>query len=361
MSMERIVDDTIDESLTWAERSIPGRRELWANAKRNWKNYKDIEGPLKNLEAGEMGNQFVRPTDAITGAAGVASGGLTGGAKYYLGSVLRHQYGGQANYQLLKRVNGYLEGRDLDIGKAVDSFFTKLKPSSTISVTIPEVPETVAPGALAGLEDLIPERHGNKAAYIEKLNESLAAISANPENTADILSRYTPELGKASPEVANHFRVKLLEAASYLQQHIPRSDEPLNPFGPSKFTPTDQAVSAFERRLKVALNPYSVVSDLGQGGLSPEAVQTLKELYPFFYQKLSASILEKAAEKKGSIPFSVRMQLSMLLGGHTDPVMRPDRVSVLQQSFSLQEQQPAAKKVNFSNDLSTPVGKISSK
>ncbi len=324
--IERLVDETIDDSLDWAERSYPDQAAIWRDAKLEYRGYSDLIKPLKNRMDSEMGNQLVRPSNIGFAAAGAAAGGGPGMILGYALNEARQTYGAKAATLILGKVNSLINSRNNVISKGVNRYFD----------LIGKVPDGVRPVALGEVTRSLDEKQSRSLEDVRELSRTLAEdISANP----DRLSSAVEDIAGVDDALSSTVQQRLIAAAEHLRQHVPKPNRVGSPFLEEIYAPSDKEVASFERRLAVALDPHVVIGDLQNGTLSTESIDTLKQLYPHFHRQLSQTIVDTAATRKKKLSFEQRVQLSYILGTEFDEVLKPENVALFQKNFAVSQQE----------------------
>jgi len=333
--IERTLDNSIDESLEFAERSFPAKRAAWLEAKRNYRNYKALLEPLNNKIATELGNQLVRPSDLAMGIMGAAAGGGPGAAKAYLFNVMRHEFGAQITSKLLSGVNGAIQNRDKLIAKGVDAFYKGLDATPQNIKNIPARALPASAGALGRyISELFDEDEPDKQKAVEKLSQVITESTSNPAVSTNALSSATEGLDGVHPSLSSVVNQRITTALQYLSTQIPQNETPGTPFKATPVRFSDDQISGFERKLAAAMDPYSILEDLRQGTLHEDSVAAVKDMYPAFFNKLTESIMSKAVEKQRNLTFAQRSQLALILGDAIDPVLSPDFIQTLQGNYN---------------------------
>lgn len=119
-------------------------------------------------------------------------------------------------------------------------------------------------------------------------------------------------------------------------------------------------------RLAVASSPIeTTMKALGDGTLTGEMVDTLKELYPKTYDELVVKVTQELADPKKNIEYDDKVQLSLLLGVPMDPTMEPAFIGRMQGMYRKQpgqlepggEPMNAGKRINTGNLMQAEPGK----
>lgn len=180
------------------------------------------------------------------------------------------------------------------------------------------------------------------------VDKRVKEFSENPdlaENVGGHMGHYLPNHDIAIKGAAAN-------AAGYLNSIRP-SENKNAPLDKNRI-PSSVEKSKYQRALKIANQPLTVLSLLKQGRLSPEDVNHLDNLYPGFANQMRSRVFEEMTnhQAKGNrIPYPTRIGLSHLLQQPLDSSITPQSVqmnqSVLSQSGASRAQgAPAAARVS---------------
>lgn len=348
--MERIVDQTIDDSLEKASSNLTA---AWRTAKSDYRNYKDLLMPFKNQFATEVGNKLIGPSDMAAGIIGATQGGAKGALFGWILNEARQRYAAKAASTVLSGINRSLQSRDELITKRVSDFLKKA----------PKVPSgTRAKSISSGLEFFDSKR--DKAEQIEELSQRLDSLAVSPDRLMNELSAATEDITEADAGVGAQLQSQSVRAIEYLRTHIPRNQSPSNPFEKSRFRPSSREVASFEKRLKAALDPYSVLDDLQKGKLARESVETLQAVYPYFHSRVSEELVSQASERKRELSFDERLRLSLLLGMPIEASARTENVTYYQSLYGQEtqaERQGTGKDINIAENSLTTTQRIAAR
>jgi hypothetical protein len=186
---------------------------------------------------------------------------------------------------------------------------------------------------------------------IKKLDEQVKSLGEDANGMADLtshISEYLPAHGMAmSTAIGN--------AVQYLNSLRP-SEQPTMPLN-SKPVISKQQQAGYERALSIAQQPLMVLQHIKDGTLKSSDIQTLKTIYPDFYNKLSQHIMSGMADGMNDempIPYATRTQLGMFLGQPLDSTMTPQGIMGAQPVPKPPPQQQAQK---MSRKGTTTLGK----
>jgi hypothetical protein len=175
---------------------------------------------------------------------------------------------------------------------------------------------------------------------IKEISQHLAAA----EDPAKHIGSTVDMLSNGAPQIAEQYKAQNQAVLDYLKQNVPTDPNPPAGFGAPKWTPSKAEVKDFRDKVSIINNPLDVVDLLASGRLNQNHMQALKAAYPAVYSRIVAEITSAAGHKK--VPYSKRMQISMLIGQPLDPSL--NIVGELQKTFadsSTQESGPKPAKL----------------
>lgn len=161
----------------------------------------------------------------------------------------------------------------------------------------------------------------------------LTTLAGSPDHMVEHLTGITSQLTGASSTLAAHVGDKIMQAASYLHEMMPKPPDAANPLLREAWAPSRSEVDKFGRRVRVAEDPRTIIHDLKAGVLTSEAVETVKALFPKWYQSVVEAIVSKLSEAPATFSYRNRAQLSLLLGEPLDASMRPGFMGAMQQQW----------------------------
>ena len=200
----------------------------------------------------------------------------------------------------------------------------------------------------------------------ESLKNHIREIQDHPGKMLNIAGN----IGDQMPLHAAVIGAKAATAYNYLQSIKPMASQ-TSPLGPV-LPPSKMESAHYERQLKIAQNPLSVVSKIKDGTLQPHDLNTMSTLYPKLMQKIKDKATEELAEAKQKgekISYKKRQGLSLLFGQSIDGTMTPQIMQTIMKANApsqAPQQQGGAKKasgveldqINKTNDmLETPLQK----
>lgn len=186
------------------------------------------------------------------------------------------------------------------------------------------------------------------AAFDEKV-EQVLGFTSSPEQATERVSSRTERIAEAAPNVHGHMASAVQRAAAFLRARIPPAAVPAPSIIPNlpRPRPSDTEIAQFMRYVRAVEDPRTVLEDLGDGQLTPEAVEALREVYPRMYGDLVQTVMEQLSETRGTVTYETRIRLGLLLGAPTDPSLDPGFVARMQQSAPAPAQPPPQAATRF--------------
>jgi hypothetical protein len=329
----------------------------------------------ENRVQGNAANRFVSPSDYGFGAAvGVMQGDpVTGlfsaGAHKFVrerGNAFAANMAHRASkLQAIKAASQAVTKR---VDTAVTSLLSKARRGAALSA-IPPVTVNALSGASFMPKSAAAEAPKDRKEAAKLRSRELAELIADPQRLADRVAVALSDVDKAAPGVSGQAALTATKALQFLANVAPKNAQSTNTLQPllDDWKPTDQEVSRFERHVRAAFDPLSVLDDLEKGVLTKEAADTLRELYPQLHQVIATKIAGKLAESKERLPYVDRVNLSLLLGAPVDDSMRPDFISRTQQMWARKpsegggQRAPATSSVNLASNMRSPTQRLEEK
>ncbi len=313
---------------------------------------------LDDRISSEAGNKYLGLTDIITGA-GIGAVNPLLGAATVVGKKVAEKYGNQ----VLANIDGllFVEKAMKRIANAVDEIPKKMDKFIDKSHARPSV-KTTSVGAISRMLENA-DTTLDKIAAFEDLSTKIAEVNSNPAMATERISQATRPLAETgAANTADQVSVKSALISKYLLDHMPKPLTPPSPFKKIKWTPTDAEISKFERRVHALQDPLSIVDDLTNGTLTPEAVDAVKTVYPKLFQKIQAKVYDYFMNgDPKNVNYNDRIKLSLLLEMPLDNDLKPENIRLLQETF-IKPDQEAQLRNGASVDMpsmQTDVGRVS--
>lgn len=162
----------------------------------------------------------------------------------------------------------------------------------------------------------------------------LTALVSSPEAVIERASELTRSMTQHMPETATFAAQKIMQAAQFLYDKMPKPTDATNPVVKDAWQPPMAEMARFARYVRAANDPKTVIADLRAGRLSKEGVEVLRELYPKLYGSLAGKMISKLSEQPAHLDHQSKLQLSRFLGAPIDGALRADRTRILQQQWA---------------------------
>lgn len=351
--VERIINDELESKAEKLGAQVLDP-ESFANYKRSKEIYADliaVSDESADRAVALQGNRMVSLSDTISGAAGfagsmgtgagAAESALQGGAVSMVHKFVRERGSSVAAVMLDKASRlGAMQRMSMAVDKRISKGVSKLVSGYTSREGRSALPMASVAGILStGVANRKGKPKSAGAAAIERVEE-LDRLAADPEQLTDRIASALSGVEGAAPNTSAQLGMLAAKSAQYLHSKAPKIAPSPNSLQPlmAKRDMSPAEISRFSRHVAAATDPLGVIDDLHRGTLTPEAVETLRELYPMIHEKLSAAIALGVAEMPTRLDYSDRVQLSLLLGRPVDDSMRPEYIAWAQDVW---KQQPA--------------------
>lgn len=155
----------------------------------------------------------------------------------------------------------------------------------------------------------------SKEKQYKKATDLITANAANPGSLVNKLAPTVALMSKSDPKLATAYLNHTLNTASYLYASLPKNPNSPQPFSNKEWQPTTKQKQEFIDKLAIVNHPQSIFNEVKNGRVSSASVDALKNVYPDYYQKLVAKVIEVSLDKKEPKPsYNTRLQLSKLTG-----------------------------------------------
>jgi hypothetical protein len=215
---------------------------------------------------------------------------------------------GFAERQLAKTNNQWLK----DVGAAVSALSTKVPAKAALTL--------------------------KSALDAKKSAREVQRLASDPMAMAAYSRQMTGQLQLAAPKAAQAAQDKLSETVQFLAQRAPANPNQGLAGLDDDWEPSDAQTASWSRYLAAAQEPSILLKEFANGSLAPETVETVKALYPNYYEKSVGAVAQYIAEKKPKVTYARRLQLSMLLQRPVEPALQPATMASLQGNYAQQQQ-----------------------
>lgn len=175
------------------------------------------------------------------------------------------------------------------------------------------------------------------SAHRDKLLKQVEEYKANPDKMVAMND------SNPIPEYSVAFSATAMRAMQYIASIQP-DNTPKNPLdSPLPFNAFQ--IADYERALDIAQKPLSIVHKMKNNTMVPKDIIALRSIYPSVYKNLSDKMMSQmvtAKAKKQTIPYGLRMQVSMFLGQPMDSSMTPMSIQSVQMAHGVGQSKAAA-------------------
>lgn len=261
---------------------------------------------------------------AVGGPVGAAIGGGVGFVNKFLqtdrGLLLRAQLGERFGATI--GANGALSNAQKYISGAAERFVHGRGELGQSARRLVEMGDATIADA--------PKKRSVRGQFTENY-EALSRVASDPANTAAEMAHHMTEVGHVSPELRDKVISKKIGVFMHLYMHAPK--DPLAPMmmnpHQSNWSPSNGDIDKFNRRVRAATKPLSLLHDLKSKSVTPEAVDTVRELYPKLFEKMQLELMTQIGQATKQLPYQETVQLGILFGVPTDPSLSPQILTAL--------------------------------
>lgn len=174
--------------------------------------------------------------------------------------------------------------------------------------------------------------------YLARMDELARATQPGAIRTA-----VRERVQTSDPVLQNEIVAAMERKLGFLQGKAPR--QMLLPTllkGDGEWRPSKVQLAIFGRYVQAAEDPASVLEDVAQGdGVSIEAAETLRSVYPSLYREAQMMLLDRAQTMEATLPYTRRLVLSALFEIPVDGTMSPSHIEFLRQGSPAAAPMPA--------------------
>ena len=253
------------------------------------------------------------------GKVGALMGGSMGlGGGHMMGAVL-----GDLGENVLKEIRPFMSYKFLQMRGSKDA----TNPSSVKALV--DYAKSVSKGhslvnksvnSLFNANQVLPPSKIPSESDRNKLDKYVTQARNNPA----ALQNVAPDLKDVLPTHMSSIALQAQQAATYLSSIKPHAVLGL-PFD-SKIPPSPAQMTEYNRQLDIAQQPLMALKYMKEGSLTPNDLNTIKNVHPQMYQQLSAKIMGELTNSKSPVPYKTRMSMSLFVGQPLDSTMTPQAI-----------------------------------
>jgi hypothetical protein len=125
----------------------------------------------------------------------------------------------------------------------------------------------------------------------------------------------------------------------YLAKHVPlKPVQSLLGRDSWRVSPSD--LEKFARRVRAANDPVTVLDDIRTGRITPEAAETLREVYPLLYQEAQTRLMQQAPKLREKLAHSAVVRLAVCFEAPLTSSLEPQNLRAIQAAGTLPAQPP---------------------
>lgn len=267
-----------------------------------------IKRPIRGLAGAAIGGYFGDTTGAILGTA--AAGVIN--PRFVLKNIARLE---RASQQAAERAT-----------KATSAAIDALTSSKA-----------------KGIQKAVLLNYGNSLKERRKTFKERSAYTTAMANDPDQLAaEFENRFGETqhTPAVSGAMMAQFAKTAQFLDSKMPK--DPLAgrylSVNHSKWQPSDFQLSQYERYVRAAEDPISVIEDLSRGKVTPEAVEALKTLNPTMFKQLQQGVTDAIMSPEADPTYKQKLMIGTLLGIPADPTLTADFIGAMQATYQEQAQ-----------------------
>ena len=285
---------------------------------------------IRAIQAAEGGS------GKLSGTAGAVIGGMLGGpAGAAVGGTVGHVLGRPATLAMqaaqlravVAKQGARVSGIAADLVKPVEK---ALRPVASVSVR--SLPRAAARATVAAGVAAAATAKERDSQYREVANR-LIELQTNPQILQDtVISRLGDQMPDF-PQTSGEVTATTARAVSFLSEKLPaplQTQPGLTPMKPQTVAPAER--SRFMRYVEAAKDPDAVLAKVGDGSITDEHVEAVKNIYPAKFEFMRTAIIETIAGGKADAPYQVRLRLQKLFDAPVDPTTKPGFAEFIQAS-----------------------------
>lgn len=165
------------------------------------------------------------------------------------------------------------------------------------------------------------------------------AMAKDPEK---LLAEFENRFGdmQETPALSSAMMRQFAQTAQFLESKLPKdplAHQYLSGFH-SKWQPSDYQLAQYQRYVRAAEDPISVVEDLARGKATPEAIETLRTLNPIMFRQLQEGVTNAIMEPDANPSYKQKLMIGTLFDLPADPTLTANFIATMQSTYSDQAQ-----------------------
>lgn len=173
-------------------------------------------------------------------------------------------------------------------------------------------------------------KKASEDAHGQRVKEVLA-LANDPKALADRISNNIGDIGARHPGMVTSLTKVASNALNFLVSK--HQGPPPSAFLAPNWSPSRGEISKFNRYLDIVQDPQRALKQVAEGGIAPETMDTMRNVFPELLEDYRQEILQKLAEKP-DLSYGQRVQLAMFLGADIDGTMTAKSIQGAQMTYA---------------------------
>ncbi len=223
------------------------------------------------------------------------------------------------------------EGFQLELAKSLSGYIKRAKAAGKAGAGFAR--KAYVPASLSALENSFwgekKEKSNERYDAFNKRYRELTEFMSNPHRAMERLSKNLDGIHEAAPSVAEQMAIKGMQAANFLLSKAPQPLGRETLFG-KDWQPSDVDLAKWSRYIAAVQDPSELLRELDAGALTVETVEAVRAVYPRIYEQIVSQLAEEIPTLRDKLPYSDRVQLSVLFDLPVEETMDNDFVATMQ-------------------------------
>ncbi len=319
--------------------------------------HKYLRGGGNAVTAGSHPRGFAGKLASSTAGWMGFRGGSEAAQAVGVGGLGRFLVGKQARDGVRSMLNGG-SGLAASVGKAL----TRTEEATAQMLKgVSKVGKKAAPGAAAilnnarfGTFDSESDSKDSLQMAFKKRSDEIANLAANPMAAQQKAYEALSGVRAVHPLVADAMEMKVVEAAQFLYEKMPKDPGSMTSFGRSKWKPDESAIYQWAQYVKAIENPLGVAEDAAAGTVTVQGAEVLRKVFPRLFQEVQVRLAEHPEELEKNTTGDQRLKLSILFGMQVDSFYGPSMSKFMQEQWIARSEQNQPMNIKASNKPEQP-------
>jgi hypothetical protein len=322
-----------------------GAKKAYLDAKLSYRASRWAEDQImKRAEVNDVVHRAIGLTSNIHGAATFAMGAATTGLAP---GMLMGAAAAAANQYAIRHGRGIIADLAYRASKADTALLGKVK--AFVRGTGDTRRAAIGEAAAVDVDHVLQKAPGETRG--EAFARMADSVRAGPAAQPMVVDSAAPETGQAMRDV-------IAKGMAFLATKLPPAQQDPSPFYKPP-PPGAEAVATFAKYVKAVKDPLSVLDSLNNGTISKEETEALQAVYPSLYDQIKETISNEVVARKEKAPIaeSKAVQLGVLFGIPTIPLLEPGAYQIIQASYTVTESGGTKTTMSASGPLAGKIAK----